>query len=109
MGSKRARKYILPMSNVCMKSVIYSDLAARDSPLTDFMLEDKSLTQFESVIAALIAGQSVRRSVWEPITSMFIKDGEMVCQRGKGQPYSYDLSWYEIVACDWEIAEARAA
>jgi hypothetical protein len=40
---------------------------------------------------------------------MFIKDGATVCQRGDGQPYSYDLSWNEIVANDWEIAEARAA
>ena len=67
------------------------------------------MTHFESVIAALTAGRSVRRTVWEPLTSMFIRDDEIVWQRGNGQPYGYDLSWYEIVASDWQIIEAKAA
>lgn len=67
------------------------------------------MMHFERVLAALTAGRSVRRTVWEPLTSMFIRDGAIVCQRGNGQPYSYDLSWYEIVASDWQIIEAKAA
>ena len=88
--------------------MLYFDSAATDSPGCRLSYKGKSLTHFGSVIIALVAGQSVRRSVWEPITSMFIKDGATVCQRGDGQPYSYDLSWHEIVANDWQIAETSA-
>jgi hypothetical protein len=70
--------------------------------------------QFSNVVTALAAGKSVRRSGWEsitrayvvePITSMFVLNDVLVCQRGDGAPYTYDLSWYEIAARDWEIIE----
>lgn len=67
------------------------------------------MNNFASVVSALAAGQSVRRSVWEPITSMSIMDGTTVCQRGTAAPYSYDLNWCEIVAKDWQVIEATSA
>ena len=67
------------------------------------------MNTFASVVSALADGQSVRRSVWEPITSLFIMDGTTVCQRGTAAPYSYDLSWCEIVAKDWQVIGAITA
>lgn len=53
---------------------------------------------FENVIAALQSGKSVRLNRWEKQTRMFVQDGELVCQRGNGTPYRYDLSWHELTA-----------
>lgn len=62
------------------------------------------MKQFNEVMSALQAGQSVRRSAWDSTTVMFVKDGELL-QQATGEPYNYDLSWYEIVAEDWTLIE----
>ena len=60
---------------------------------------------FKEIIPALKAKLSIRRKEWEPMTQMYVVGDHMVCQRGYAEPYKYDLSWYEIDASDWEIAD----
>ncbi len=61
------------------------------------------------ILAALAAGQNVRRSEWEAITRMYVADGVLVCQRGQGKPYAYPLDWSDITANDWHVIEATLA
>jgi hypothetical protein len=51
-----------------------------------------------AIIATLESGKSVRLSNWEKSTRMFVRNGELVCQRGDAKPYRYDLSWHELTA-----------
>jgi hypothetical protein len=67
------------------------------------------MVQFDKVQTALSAGQSVRLPHWESNTRMYIHNGVMVCQRGDANPYSYDLSWHEIAASNWQVIEVANA
>jgi hypothetical protein len=64
------------------------------------------MAMFDKVFPALKAGHAAKLPTWEAATRMYVDKGELVCQRRDGQPYSYDLSWFEIVADNWIIIEA---
>lgn len=59
---------------------------------------------FVSMMPALASGRHVRFNRWDDTTSLFVKDGELM-QQGTGEPYPYQLSWYEINAPGWRLAE----
>lgn len=59
---------------------------------------------FASMIPVLDSGGRIRRDVWDDTTAMFVHDGVLM-QEATGEPYRYDLSWYEINAKDWRTAE----
>jgi hypothetical protein len=61
------------------------------------------MTNFFALVKALEQGSSVRMTRWESTTRMFIKDGEMVCQRGDGPLYDPQLSWREMRAKKWSV------
>lgn len=60
------------------------------------------MEQFEKMLHALKAGQSIRRKIWDAGSKLFVQNGKLMMQ-ASGAPYAYDLSWYEMAANDWSI------
>ncbi len=61
--------------------------------------------RFVDVMKELKSGKKLRRSeTWEHTTVMYSDGEHLLVQRGNGEPYRYDLSWFEIVATDWSLA-----
>ncbi len=67
------------------------------------------MAKFDKVIPALKAGYAARLPRWDATTRLFVDNGVMVQQCGGSQPHSYDLSWYEIVADNWQVIESAPA
>jgi len=66
------------------------------------------MSAFVSMIDTLESNGAVRRDQMEPDTTMRVVDGELVCQRGDSKPYPYQLSWHEINATDWRVADSTS-
>jgi hypothetical protein len=61
------------------------------------------MAQFDTILPALIRGDSVRREEWEPVIRMFVSSDSLMCQCGGSKPWRYSLSWDEIAATDWRL------
>jgi hypothetical protein len=66
------------------------------------------MLNFADVFHALVEGKKVRLPKWDSTTTLSVLDGELVLQTRKGKPHSYDLSWYEINATDWQVVETTS-
>lgn len=67
------------------------------------------MARFETAMHGLHNGDRVRRQLWEPITTMFIVCGSLMCQRGTAAPVDYRLSWEDLNATDWRVIGATAS
>lgn len=67
-----------------------------------------AMALFATILPALMEGESVQRTEWEPIVRMFVLDDTLMCQCGNANPWHHSLTWEEITASDWQLAQTRS-
>jgi len=65
-----------------------------------------AMAPFVTILPALIEGQGVQRTEWEPVVRMFVLDGTLMCRCGDANPWHQSLTWGEITASDWQLVQS---